>query len=103
MITSLPSNQERLQHLTCLNLHEAINVENKNKKTESFPFIVGETFITMEVWKSPEFTAGNQIFLLTDRRKKERKSGVGTKGGREEEKKRKEGRNKSVFWDGSKL
>lgn len=90
MITSLPSNQELLQHLTCLNLHEAINVENK--KTESFPFIVGETFITMEVWKSPEFTAGNQIFLLTDRRRKERKREWGGDKGREGGRKKQEGR-----------
>ena len=67
-----------------LNLHKAINVGNKTKKTESFPFIVGEDFITVEVWKSLEFTAWNQIFLLTDRRERERE-----KGGRERGKKKK--------------
>ena len=64
-----------------LNLHEAINVGNKTKKKKKnwiISFIVGEDFITGEVWKSPEFTAWNQIFLLTDRRKGERE-----KGGRE--------------------
>lgn len=65
-----------------LNLHKAINVGNKTKKTESFPFIVGEDFITVEVWKSLEFTAWNQIFLLTDRRERERK---GREGEREKE------------------
>ena len=29
----------------------------------------------MEVWKSPEFTVWNQIFLLTDRKKKARREG----------------------------